>query len=441
MSDRFGAEFELEVLARGARDPGFRRQARRVLQAHEFSDDRYTWLWSLIEGLPGSDLLTAPVVVAAVRRMHPDEEKRRPFIEAALKVLKHTPSAPKRALEELENYRDYHRISAALEASIKLLDKGKVGEAKKKLREVGRSGSDVEYDYTDWFEDFSDRQSRRLELRDHPERRVKIPTRFMPTFDRVTGGGIEIGEVGLIVATTGRGKSMMAANLAFWSAFQNFTTLYVSTEMGKELVATRVDAKWLGISYEKLKYYNLDDDELDLIDAKLDRLNDRLRGKLRIVSIPVRKAKIEVVERALDDLADAGRPVQLLVFDSADHAQPTDRTVNRRDRETQAYWETASLADEYGIPIWSTTHAPKDVVNKVATAENVGESYDKARIADIVLSLNQTKAQAREGILRAFLAKNRQGKGRFVIDLEAKLDQSELTEIAAEEQKEAEADE
>lgn len=439
--NRYGAEFELDVLARAARDPVFRRQAARVLKDHEFSDERWSWVWALMSGLPAGDLLTSSVVIVAARRAFDEDRKRRPYLEAALEILKFAPQAPRRALEELKDYHDYHRINAVMEQALRLLDKGKVKEAKQKLREAGRSSSDMDYRYTDWFEDFEARQAERLHLRENPATRRKVPTRFMPTFDRVTGGGIESGEVGLIVATTGRGKSMCAANLAFWSAMQGFVTAYVSTEMGTNLVSTRIDAKWLGIPYEKLKYYNLDDDDLEMIAAKAERARNGVRKKLRVVEVPVRKASIAGVEQVLDDMADDGYPVDLLILDSADHLKPEDRTVNRRDRETAAYWEAASIADEYEIPVWTTTHAPKEVVNKIATSENVGESYDKARIADIVLTLNQTKAQQREGVIRGFLAKYRQGRGRFVIDLESKLDQSELTEIASEEQDSSDEDE
>lgn len=429
--NRFGAEFELEILANAARDPAYRRKARRVLADHEFADERHTWIWTLLAGLARGDVLTATVVVVAVRRAF-DEEKRRLYLEAALGILKHRPQAPARALTELQDYRDYHRVNSAMEQAIALLGKGKVQDAKAKLREAGRSSSGMEYDYTDWFEDFGERQADRMNLRDHPEQRKKVATRFMPTFDRATGGGIEAGELGLIVATTGRGKSMAAANLAFWSAFQGFTTVYISTEMGHLLVSTRIDSKWLGIPYDRLKYFNIDDDEQTMIAAKVERLRPAILGKLRIVDVPVSKASIELVKQVLDDMADDGRTVDLLVLDSADHCSPSERTMNRRDRETAAYWETASIAREYQIPIWTTTHAPKEVVNKIATSENVGESYDKARIADIVLTMNQTKAQAREGIIRAFMAKYRQGRSRYVIDLESKLDQSELIEVASE---------
>ena len=149
--------------------------------------------------------------------------------------------------------------------------------------------------------------------------------------------------------------------------------------------------------------------------------------------------KVSVME-VLDELDDDDNPASMLILDSADHITPTEKTLNRRDRETAAYWDAKSIAEEREIPIWTTTHAPKDVVNKIATSENVGESYDKARIADLVFTMNQTKAQRVKGEMRGYLAKYRQGRGGFFVYLQADLARMHFQEKPPEEDEEEDED-
>lgn len=416
---RFDHRFERDIVSAAARDPSFRRAAARALADHSFTDERYGWLWDLILDLPGRELLNGALVVTAARKEFPDDaDSKREYLEMAREVLELAPDAPRAALRELEDYRDFHLLNGGMEQALKSLKKGKVADAKDALRQALRTRSGVDYEYTDWLEDWEERQVHRAYLKEHPEERLQIPMRFMPSMDRAMGGGIESGELGLIVGTTGRGKSMFAANVAFFASGLGFNVLYVSTEMEHVLTATRLDARATGRTYGELKYHDMTDEDLDAVDLKFRRFRKVKRGRLRVVSIPVRRCTVDLVEQTADDMEDDGTPVHLLVMDTADHLKPSERTVSRRDKETAAYWDMKSIVTERKIAGWSTTHAPKDVVNKIATAENVGESYDKARISDIVITLNQTKGQERQGKMKAYLAKNRQGKSRMMVELE-----------------------
>ena len=440
MARDFDTRFELDLVAAAARDVAYRRQVKRILSDHSFTDERYGWLWTLIRDLPQRDLLHGGLVVVKSRKDFDDVDKRREYIEAAIDVLRHAPEAPRAAVKELEDYRDFHLLKGGIEQALKDLKRGRVTEAKGVLKRSIRNRSGTEYEYTDWLEDWEERQELRAYLKAHPEERLQVPLRFVPSFDRAMGGGSESGEVGLVVGTTGRGKSIFAANTSFFSSGLGFHTVYISTEMEHVLTATRLDARATSRTYDELKYHDLSDRELEEIDARFKRFRRAKRGRLRIVSVPVRQCTVEFVEQVFDDMEDDGTPVQVLVMDSGDHLTPSERTMKRRDRETAAYWDLKSLAAEKKIPVWSTTHAPKDVVNKIATAENVGESYDKARIADIVITLNQTKAQARQGVIKAYLAKYRQGKSRVMAVIDADLSRMHMIEREKDE-KDEEAEE
>jgi len=419
---KFDSRFARDILGACARNPGYRRRAVRVLGDHRFADAHHEWLWNVMKDeLGGGDLLTGAVIGASGRRKYTDVEERREALETAVTLLKNAPEAPSVALEEMERFRNYHAMHGGMERAVDLMDKGNIDDAMLALRKVSRPTANLDYERVEWFNEFEKRQAQRLHLKENPEDRLQVATRFMPSVDKALGGGIEAGELGLIVATTGRGKSALAANLAFMAAGQKYTTVYVSTEMKADLVATRLDARMLGMAYNAIKYHDHDPEDLELIDAKIRRFKAMMARRLVIISIPIRKARIEIIEEVLDRQADERNPASMLILDSADHITPREKTLNRRDRETASYWDAKSMAEEREIPIWTTTHAPKDVVNKIATSENVGESYDKARIADLVFSLNQTKAQKIKGEMRGYLGKYRQGRGGFFVYLQADL--------------------
>ena len=71
------------------------------------------------------------------------------------------------------------------------------------------------------------------------------------------------------------------------------------------------------------------------------------------------------------------------------------RFESYRLEQAQVYRDLKALAEEDGYAIWSSTHAGREWAKSVATAEATGESYDKARLADVVISLNTPDSASR----------------------------------------------
>jgi len=436
----FDVAFERDILAKAAVDPVYRESARRLLDEHSFTASQHGWLWKVIAKLSYTDRLTGHVALARAKKDIKDEEERGEHLRVALQILRHEPGSAAASLKELGDFLLYQHLSSGIEKAIRAMDGGKVDEASESLREAIRFRPQTQYESVDWIEGFEERQKDRKELSEHPERRLVIPTR-LKKLDGLLSGGIEVSELGLIVATTNRGKSSTAVHLSFWAAAQGFNTTYISTEMGIDPVATRHDTKLLGLPYSKIKQYQFDKDELEEAEARVDRLRSRLEKRLRIVATPLRRASIATVEQVLDDLEAEGRTTQLLVMDSGDHLQPSQKHREFRLEQANVYWDLKSLAGERGMACWCTTHAPKEVVNKIATAENTAEAYDKARIADIIFTLNQTKADERSDRLTGYLAKNRQGRAKVLIPLIADFAHMHIEEAEPEEEPEEEREE
>ena len=75
------------------------------------------------------------------------------------------------------------------------------------------------------------------------------------------------------------------------------------------------------------------------------------------------------------------------------------------------YEELRNLAMELKIPIWTASQANKDSSKSdIVGLENLGESYGKAQVADVVLSISRKPMEKSTGGGRIFVAKNRAGR-------------------------------
>lgn len=451
--------FEEEVLARALRDVSYLKRAARVLDVHHFGTKHHSWIWSQVRDVWDTyrEPCTGKMLVVRAKRDHDDEDVRRPYLELSSKLLRMKPSSASSALDELSRFVRLVNAQLALEKSAGALEKGKIDDVYDVLRTVSqRDLRPREYTKIKWIEEFEERQAERKHRREHPEDYTSIPT-GMKRLDAILGG-IQLGELGLVLGTTGRGKSIMLNNLAYAAIRLNFPVAYFAFEMPARQVAMRQDARWLQMAYAKFKGFDFKPSELREIKIRLKRMRPRFKDLFQIFSMPVRSADINTIRGALDDarIEDNFRP-KLLLMDSPDHLNPVGRSESYRLDQANVYWGVKGLAEEDGYAVWASTQAGKEFVTRVATAEAASESYDKGRISDIMISLNEPRKHSRatkvedddeddeesedEGMempargryMELHLAKYRDGKSKLSIPLDAEFEKMLIQEAGVEE--------
>ena len=126
----------------------------------------------------------------------------------------------------------------------------------------------------------------------------------------------------------------------------------------------------------------------------------------------------------------------VVIIDYADVMKSTRAYDSLRHELKLIYTELRNLAGELNIPVWTASQANKESSKAdVVGLENLGESYAKAQVADIVLSISRKPMEKSEGTGRIFVAKNRAGRDGllFPINIDtakskfAILDESSLT--------------
>jgi hypothetical protein len=79
-----------------------------------------------------------------------------------------------------------------------------------------------------------------------------------------------------------------------------------------------------------------------------------------------------------------------------------------RLEQADVYWEIKGLAEYLNVPVLTATQVAKEYLRKKAFVEGLSEAYDKGRILNVVLTLNQLDIQSKDILL--LVAKNRDGE-------------------------------
>ena len=449
MSSGFDIEFEEDVLAKCLKDTEFLKESARLMDAHHFQTKHHSWVWRITKDtwLKYAERPTPKILVAAAKREFVDPDERRPFLELTSKLFKHEPKHARASLAEVQRFVRFVRMQTAMEEAIGKTEKGDVDAAYEALRKL--TLHDVRpraFKSIDWIEEFEDRQRDRKHRREHPEEYKVIPTGIRK-LDGILGGGMHAPKVGLVMATTGVGKSIFLTNLGFNAILHSFHVVHFSLEMPAEPVATRYDSRFTKVMYDKYKGFDFTASELREIDERVSKHRERFRGHLKIISMPNRRADIGAIRNALDEARITMPKIDMVIMDSGDHLKGMSKFESHRLEQAEVYWDMKTLSEEDDYVVWSSTHAGREWAKRTATAEASSESYDKSRIADLVFTINQPKDAKKRGTakvvdddedatlepdeeveaedgratLEGFLAKNRDGLSKVTIPLEADL--------------------
>lgn len=254
----------------------------------------------------------------------------------------------------------------------------------------------------DFFED--------MELRFVKNNRITVPTGLarLDAHD-ILRGGLGRGEIGVITANTGVGKSHWLVEMGANAMRQGKNVVHYTFELSEEAVGLRYDSNLCDISNSEI---------VDQKESVLDHYKDSDLGKLIIKEYPTGSASIVTIKNHLDKLLLKNFKPHIIIVDYADIMRSTKSYDSVRHELKVVYEELRNLAMELSVPIWTASQANRDSANSdIVGLENMAEAYSKAMVADLVISISRKATEKANGTGRLFVAKNRAGRDGLLFPL------------------------
>tara|TARA_Y100001970_G_scaffold168585_2_gene206154 strand:+ start:3376 stop:4752 length:1377 start_codon:yes stop_codon:yes gene_type:complete len=237
---------------------------------------------------------------------------------------------------------------------------------------------------------------------------VQINRQVCPTgLDRIDSqdilrGGLGRGELGVVAANTGVGKShfLVAMGCAAMRAGKN--VIHYTFELSEHETGKRYDSHLCHIPSNEI---------IERKKEVIEKYNEMELGKLIIKEYPTGSASVLTLRNHIEKLMLKGFRPSLVTVDYADVMKSSKSYDSLRHELKLIYTELRNLAVDLQIPIWTASQANKDSSKSdVVGLENLGESYGKAQVADVVLSISRKPMEKSTGGGRIFVAKNRAGR-------------------------------
>ena len=281
-------------------------------------------------------------------------------------------------------------LKGAMMKSVKLIKSSSFDEIQKVIEEALKLGTDNNFGH-DFLKDFEDRYT--ITSRD------PVSTGF-ERVDEICKGGLGKSELGVVIAPTGAGKSMVLVHLGSEALKQGKTVVHYTLELQDTVVGNRYDSCISGVHLG------------DLFASKnevLMKIKD-VPGQLIIKEYPTKSASTETLKQHIERLRKRGIEPDMVIVDYADLLRPTRSSSEKRYDLENTYEELRAIAQIYKCPVWTASQTNRSGLNaEVITMEAISEAFNKCFVADFICSLSRTVTDKQANKGRVFIAKNRNG--------------------------------
>lgn len=234
-------------------------------------------------------------------------------------------------------------------------------------------------------------------------------------------GGLGRGELGVIVAPTGVGKSHELVDLGAHAVSLGINVAQFTFELSEAQILKRYDSRIMDIDFD-----DLDERRAD-VDAYYAAERARL-GTLKVKYYPSGTATVFTLRAWLERHALSGFVPGLILIDYADIMRSTRQYEQLRMELKLIYEELRALAGELSVPIWTASQSNKEgSSSEVVDLTNMSEAYGKAMVADVVLGLSRRPQEKALGLGRLYVAKNRAGRDGIVYPIKINTARSRIT--------------
>jgi uncharacterized protein (UPF0333 family) len=220
--------------------------------------------------------------------------------------------------------------------------------------------------------------------------------------NELMNGGLGPGELGVVVAPSGVGKTWVLAALGAAAVKAGKTVAHYTMELSQGYVGLRYDTVFTNIASADLT---------EKRDEVLEKVK-RLKGKLKIKYYPPKGASSKTIQAHLEKMIAAGNKPDLIIVDYADlllsHSNKTDSTYAEQGG---VYIDLRGMSGELGIPIWTASQTNRSAIDsEVIEADKIADSYAKVMNADFIMSLSRKAKDKLSNTARVHVMKNRFGQ-------------------------------
>jgi replicative DNA helicase len=260
----------------------------------------------------------------------------------------------------------------------------------------------------------------------------------IPGIDRLLKGGLAKGELGVILAPTGVGKSTFLTKIANHSFNLGYNVLQIFFEDNPKIIQRKHITLWTKVHPDELS--NKKDEVMD----KVREVQSKMENRLILKKLPSDTLTMLQIKNQLRKMIADGIKLDMIVLDYIDCIVPDKNLGDEWKSEGSVMRGFEAMCHELNLVGWTATQGNRSSISsEVVTTDQMGGSIKKAQVGHVIISVAKTLQQKEMKLATIAITKSRIGDDGIVFE-NCKFDngmleidtESSVTFLGLEEQKE-----
>ena len=256
--------------------------------------------------------------------------------------------------------------------------------------------------------------------------------------DNLLKGGLAKGEIGVILAPTGVGKTTVLSKIANNAFNLGYNVLQIFFEDNPKIIQRKHFTMWTKIAPDNLSVYKED------VLEKVRQIKENAPNRLILKKLPSDTLTMNQIKNQMRKMIAEGIKLDLVVVDYIDCIVPDKNLGDEWKSEGSVMRGFESMCHELDIAGWTATQGNRSSISsEVVTTDQMGGSIKKAQVGHVIISIAKSLQQKEMNLATIAITKSRIGKDGIVFEnckfdnemIEIDTDSS-VTFLGMEEQKE-----
>ena len=229
--------------------------------------------------------------------------------------------------------------------------------------------------------------------------------------DKLLKGGLAKGEIGVILAPTGVGKTTILTKIANTAYNLGYNVLQIFFEDNPKIVQRKHFTLWTGIEPDNLNKHK------ETVLAKVEEIKSTMTNKLVLQKLASDTYNMSQIKNMVRKMIADGNKIDLIMLDYIDCVTPESTSKDEWKAEGSVMRGFEAMCHELNLVGWTATQGNRSSISsEVVTTDQMGGSIKKAQVGHVIISIAKTLQQKEMNLATIAITKSRLGKDGVVFE-------------------------
>ena len=401
-----GSNFQLQLLNQIIVDKEFGRSIIQVLDTNYFDNKYFKLIVQMVkEYFVKYDHVPTFETLEQITKSEIQQELAIKIILDTLKKVKDVPIEGSLFVQEKAmKFCKQQELQKAISKAQKVIDGGEF-ENYDQLEELVREALQIGTREDGMLDVFSNLDDVLNEDFRHP-----IPM-GIPGIDRLLKGGLAKGEIGVILAPTGVGKSTFLTKIANHSFNLGYNVLQIFFEDNPKIIQRKHITCWTRIHPDDMS------NKKEEVLVKVREIEEKMDNRLILEKLPSDTMTMSQIKNLIRKKMADGIRVDMVLLDYIDCVVPEKNLGDEWKSEGSVMRGFEAMCHEMNLVGWTATQGNRSSISsEVVTTDQMGGSIKKAQVGHVIISVAKSLQQKEMKLATIAITKSRIGDDGVVFE-------------------------